>query len=205
MPPAASVALAVPYMLVLPNEPAGYPVPDRTDTTTQLLQRSASGDRAAFRMLYDLWGSRLYGIALRITRQASLAADATQDAFVQIWQQAHRYDPARGSPEAFLVSLVRYRALDLVRRNARETPGYEPEEQEDATPDALTQLVSRAEGAALHRCLERLEPERRQLVVMAFVNGLTHGELAMRLNLPLGTVKSWIRRGLLSLRECLAA
>ena len=151
------------------------------------------------------WGGRLYGIALRITRQASLAADATQDAFVQIWQQAHRFDPERGSAEALLVSMVRYRALDIVRRQSREVPGYEPDEREDEAPDALARLVSTAEGAALHRCLGELEADRRRLVVMAFVDGLSHSELAERLRVPLGTVKSWIRRSLLSLRECLAS
>jgi RNA polymerase sigma-70 factor, ECF subfamily len=175
------------------------------DDTASLLRRCADGDRAAFRLLYDRWGSRLHGIALRITRQASLAADATQDAFVQIWQQAHRFDPERGSAEAFLVSLVRYRALDLVRRQSREVPGYEPDEREDESPDALSRLVSTAEGAALHRCLGTLEAERRRLVVLAFVEGLSHSDLAERLKVPLGTVKSSIRRSLLSLRECLAS
>jgi RNA polymerase sigma-70 factor (ECF subfamily) len=155
--------------------------------------------------LYDRWGGRLYGIALRITRQAVLAADATQEAFVQIWQQAHRFDPDRGGPEAWLIGIVRYRALDAVRRQAREVPGYEPEERADDAPDALTRLVSTAEGAALHRCMDQLDEDRRRLVVMAFVDGLSHSELADRLKVPLGTVKSWIRRSLLSLRECLAS
>ena len=177
----------------------------RTDDTALLLRRCADGDRGAFRALYDRWGGRAHGIALRITRQASLAADATQDAFVQIWQQAHRFDPARGSAEAFLVSLVRYRALDLVRRQSREVPGYEPGDLEDETPDALARLVSTAEGAALHRCLGMLDAERRRLVVLAFVEGLSHSDLAQRLRVPLGPVKSWIRRSLLSLRECLAS
>lgn len=178
---------------------------DRTEETVLLLQRCAGGDRTAFRALYDRWSARLYGIALRITRQSSLAADATQDAFVQVWQQAQRFDPARGSAEAFLVSLVRYRALDLVRRQARETPGYEPADEPDDAPDALTQLLSSTEGAALHRCLDQLEGDRRRLVILAFVDGLSHSDLAARLKLPLGTVKSWIRRSLLSLRECLAS
>jgi RNA polymerase sigma-70 factor (ECF subfamily) len=187
----------------MPHDP-----PDRSGAAgddTALLRRCAGGDRGAFRTLYDRWGSRLLGIALRITRQAPLAADATQDAFVQIWQQAHRFDPARGSAEAFLVSLVRYRALDVVRRHSREVPGYEPDEREDEAPDALSRLVTTAEGAALQRCLNTLEPERRRLVVLAFVDGLSHSELAQRLRVPLGTVKSWIRRSLLSLRECLAS
>jgi RNA polymerase sigma-70 factor, ECF subfamily len=178
------------------------PEPDDTDA---LLHRCAGGDRAAFRLLYDRWGNRLYGIALRITRQAALAADATQDAFVQIWQQAHRFDPDRGGPDAWLIGIVRYRALDIVRRGSREVPGYEPGEREDETPDALARLVSTAEGAALHRCLGRLEEDRRRLVVMAFVDGLSHSELAKRMSAPLGTVKSWLRRSLIALRECLAS
>ncbi len=176
-----------------------------TDDTAVLLQRCAHGDRGAFRALYERWGSRLHGIALRITRQPSLAADAMHDAFVQVWQQAHRFDVERGSAEAFLVSLVRYRALDIVRRTSREVPGHEPAEQEDDSPDALSRMVTSAEGAALQRCLERLEEDRRRVVVMAFVEGLSHGELAEKLRMPLGTVKSWIRRSLLSLRECLAS
>jgi RNA polymerase sigma-70 factor (ECF subfamily) len=177
---------------------------DSADTEA-LLRRCAAGDREAFRALYDRWGARLHGIALRITRQPALAADAIQDAFVQIWQQAGRFDRERGSAEAFLVSLVRYRALDLVRRHGRELPGYEPPEQADESADALSRLIDSSDGILLHRCLERLEPDRRRVVLLAFVDGLSHGELAARLALPLGTIKSWIRRSLLTLRECLAS
>ena len=175
------------------------------DDAEALLHRCAAGDRAAFRLLYDRWGSRLYGIALRITRQGASAADATLDAFVQIWQQAHQFDPERGSPDAWLIGIVRYRALDIVRRRSREVPGYEPEDREDESPDALARLVSTAEGAALHRCLNELEEDRRRLVVLAFVDGLSHSDLAERMGVPLGTVKSWIRRSLISLRGCLAS
>jgi RNA polymerase sigma-70 factor (ECF subfamily) len=179
--------------------------PGVADDTARLLLRCGNGDRSAFRELYDRWGGRLHAIALRITRQAPLAADATHDAFVQVWQQAHRFDPSRGSAEAFLISLVRYRALDIVRHRGREIPGYEPEERADDTPDALAQLVGSTEGEALRRCLALLDAERRRLIAMAFVDGLSHSELAEKLSVPLGTVKSWIRRSLLSLRECLAA
>ncbi len=168
-----------------------------------LLRACAGGDRAAFRRLYDREAARLYGVALRLTRSPALAADAVQEALLQVWQNAARFDPSRGAAEAWLVTLVRYRALDLVRRTAREVPGLEPPETEDETPDALAGLLRSAEGAALQRCLEALEPERRRLIVMAFVDGLTHADLATRLGAPLGTVKSWIRRALLSLRRCL--
>lgn len=168
-----------------------------------MIQACAAGDRAAFRRLYEVWSARLHGIALRITRQPSLAADATQDAFIQVWQQATRFDPTRGTAEAWLVSLVRYRALDIVRHAAHEQPGYEPEEAPDEAPDALALLVGSAEGAALHRCLDELEPERRRLILLAFVDGPSHSGLATRLDAPIGTVKSWIRRGLATLRACL--
>lgn len=171
--------------------------------TEALLRDAAAGDREAFRRLYDLWGARLYGIALSVTRQPALAADAVQEAFVQVWQQASRFDPARGRAEAWLVSLARYRALDLIRRHGREEPGHEMPEQEDDSPSVLDRLLGDAEGAALHRCMQRLDPDRRVLVTLAFVQGLTHSELAARMRMPLGTVKSSIRRSLTALRGCL--
>jgi RNA polymerase sigma-70 factor (ECF subfamily) len=175
------------------------------EDTSALITACASQDRDAFRRLYDLWAARLNGIALRITRQPGLAADATHDAFVQLWRHAARFDPTRGTGEAFLITLVRYRALDIVRRAVREVPGYEPDDEPDDSPDALAQLAATAEGNALRRCLGLLEPERRRLVIMAFVDGLSHSALAERLSQPLGTIKSSIRRALLSLRECLAS
>lgn len=171
----------------------------------ELLRACAQGDRFAFRTLYDGWAPQMHGIALRVTRQPSLAADATHDAFVQIWQQADRFDSDRGSAEAFLITIVRYRALDIVRRRGREIPGYEPPEQKDDAPDALSRMVTTSEGAALHRCLDLLDAERRKLVVMAFVDGLTHNQIAEHVRIPLGTIKSTIRRCLSSLRECLAS
>lgn len=173
------------------------------EETTELLGRCAAGDRNAFRRLYDLWAARLNGIALAITRQPALAADAVQDALVQVWQQAARFDPSRGSAEAWLASLVRYRALDIVRQRGREETGFEPPETPDETPGALDRLVGDAEGAALHRCLGELGSERRHMLTLAFVEGLSHSELARRLGIPLGTIKSTIRRSLIALRGCL--
>jgi RNA polymerase sigma-70 factor (ECF subfamily) len=170
-----------------------------------LLGRCADGDRAAFSRLYDQAAPQLFAVALRLTRQRSLAADAVHDAFLQVWQRAGRFDPARGSAETWLVSLVRYRALDLIRRRGRELTGTELPDRPDEGPDALAQLAGHREGAALRRCLDGLEFDKRQLVVWAFLDGLTHAELAERLKTPLGTVKSWIRRGLQDLRRCLEA
>ncbi len=171
----------------------------------ELIARCAAQDRAAFRELYAQWSGRLHGVAMRITRDPALAADATHDAFVQVWQQAGRYDATLGEAGSWLMSLARYRALDLVRRRGREVLGHEAlEEEADRGPDPLGQLLASADGGALHRCLLTLSEERRRLVVLAFVEGFSHSQLAAKLNLPIGTVKSWIRRSLLGLRECLA-
>ncbi|GAB0112803.1 RNA polymerase sigma factor [Acidisoma sp. C75] len=177
----------------------------RDGDLTALLLRCASGDRAAFRSLYDSQSSRLHGLALRITRDPALAADATHDAFVQVWNQAVRFDPAKGAAAAWLISILRYRALDITRRRSREQGGYEPPEQEDESPSALALLESSDEGAALRRCLDELEPDRRRLLMQAYADGLSHSEIADKTGTPLGTVKSWIRRSLASLKRCLEA
>ena len=143
-------------------------------------------------------------MALRITRQPALASDAVHDALLQVWRNAARFDPARGTARAWLLSLVRYRALDLVGRTGREVLGADVPEQADPDPSALDRLQTTQEGRALHDCLQTIEPERRYLVVLAFVEGLTHTEVAARAGQPLGTVKSAIRRALLALRSCLA-
>lgn len=171
----------------------------------ELIARCAAQDRAAFRLLYARWSARLHGVAMRITRDPALAADATHDAFVQVWQQAGRFDPALGEAGSWLMSLSRYRALDLVRRRGREVLGHLPvEEEADRGPDPLSQLMTSADGGALHRCLQTLAEDRRRLVVLAFVDGLSHSQLAARLEVPIGTVKSWIRRSLMGLKECLS-
>lgn len=182
---------------------ADEPIQDQGESLDLLLSRCGGGDRNAFRQLYDLQSARLYGQALRLTRQPQLAADAVHDAFLQVWQRSSRFDPSRGRAEAWLSSLLRYRAIDILRKRGRENYGAEPVEEPDTSPDPLDQLVSSAEGTALRRCLDELEEGQRRVVLLAFVDGLSHSELAARLQAPLGTVKSWVRRALLGLRRCL--
>ena len=176
---------------------------DASSETAALLVRCAAADGSAFRKLYDLNSSRLYGVALRITRQPALASDAVHDAFLQVWRNAARFDPERGHADGWLISLVRYRALDIARRQVREQPGLEIPEQVDTDPDALSMMVSGAEGRALRKCLEQIDTPRRSLVILSFIEGLTQSQVAERVGQPLGTVKSTIRRALLSLRSCL--
>jgi RNA polymerase sigma-70 factor (ECF subfamily) len=167
-----------------------------------LLQRCAGGDRAAFRALYDRHAPLLYAVALRITRHRNLAADTVQEAFIQIWQNARQFSRDRGSPEAWMIGLTRYRALDLVRRAG---PALLPlgDEPDTASFDRLDRLEGSEDGRALKQCLERLEPNRRRLLIMAFVEGFSHGELAAQFVIPLGTIKSTIRRALAVLKDCL--
>jgi RNA polymerase sigma-70 factor (ECF subfamily) len=177
--------------------------PGQEMAASTLLQRCAIGDPKAFRALYEQQASHLYGLALRMTREPSLAADALHDTFFQVWKQAARFDPSRGTAEAWLIGLVRFRAIDILRRRRREEPGYEPPESADDTPNALEQLSTSRETVALYRCLATLEDAQQRIIRLAFVEGLSHAELATHLATPLGTVKSWIRRALLNLKRCL--
>jgi RNA polymerase sigma-70 factor (ECF subfamily) len=168
-----------------------------------LIAAVAGGDGAAFRRLYDLEGSRLYGIALRITRQPTVAADAVHDAFLEVWRNAGRFDEQRGNADVWLASLVRYRALDITRRGGREVSDKDLPEPIDEDPDPLARMEASSESAALRACLDKLEPARRRVLSLAFLDGLSHSELADHLHVPIGSVKSWIRRSLQSLRLCL--
>ncbi len=172
---------------------------------TRLLRSCAEGDRTAFRRLYELQSPRLYGLALRLLQQPALASDAVHDAFVQVWRGAARFDPSRNAGEAWLASLLRYRAIDILRRRSREQYGIERRDEADDAPDAFDRLAGQADSESLRRCLQELEDAQRRAIVLAFLDGLSHVELASRLRSPLGTVKSWVRRGLVSLRRCLEA
>lgn len=175
------------------------------DELAGLLARVAIGDRAALQAVYARHSTRLFGIAMAILRDRTAAADALQDAFLKLWQRAGQFDPARGPAMAWVGQVVRNTALDAARSRGREVLSDDPalgDVAVDAT--ALDDLAAAQDGARLRDCLRRLDDKPREGIVLAFVHGLSHPEVAERLGTPLGTVKSWIRRGLLSLRECLA-
>jgi RNA polymerase sigma-70 factor (ECF subfamily) len=178
---------------------------DTETELTDLLLKVAKGDRAALRAIYVRQSTRLFGVAMAILRDRTAAADVLQDAFLKLWERARQFDPARGNAEAWIAAIVRYAALDVARVRGRELPTDDPHLGEAAIdPDALDALLASEAGKRLRDCLARLDSRNRQGIVLAFVHGLSHPEVAARLDQPLGTVKSWIRRGLLSLRECLA-
>ncbi|MEP9352453.1 sigma-70 family RNA polymerase sigma factor [Xanthobacter sp. KR7-65] len=166
----------------------------------------ARGDAASLREIYDRLAPQMIGVALRLLRRRDLAEEVVHDAFVSIWEKASSFDPARGSAVTWVFAILRHRALNVLRAEGRTdlVDDFEPLALADDAPDAEAVVLSLSEGGALRRCLERLEPQRRAAIVLAYSRGLTHGELAGRLGIPLGTAKSWIRRSLLSLRECLA-
>lgn len=171
-----------------------------------LLQRTAQGDERAFARLYQQAGPKLFALVLAMTRQPDLAEEVLQEALVRIWKSAYRFDPEKGGAMAWLVTIARNRALTALERRPRDRAGAEAPDWEsiaDRAPDPLEQTLAGSEARALARCLQALERDQRRSIVLAYYTGLTHVELAQRLGKPLGTVKSWIRRGLLQLRGCL--
>lgn len=180
----------------------------RSDNLAEWLAASARGDEHAFSSLYRACSPQIYALLLRMLKRRDLAEEALQDAFVKIWQNADTYSPDRGAPLTWLMSIARYRALDLLRRRRPEVSiSDESESAYYGVVDTQPQPDARNEEAealrTLQNCLEELQDVQRQSVLMAYYEGYTHSELASRLKAPLGTVKSWVRRGLQRLRECL--
>jgi len=169
-----------------------------------LIEAVGRGSQAALKRLYELESGRLYGIALRIVRRPEIAADVLQETFVQIWQNAAAFSAERGAGAAWLTGIVRFRSLDAVRKLGREVLTDDPALGDAALePDVIEKLDTAAETGALKRCFKLLDDQQRRCIVLAFVDGLSHSEITERIGAPLGTVKSWIRRGLLTLRGCL--
>lgn len=163
------------------------------------LARCTVGDRSALQMIYDSESHRMVGVARRILLRQDLAEEAVHDAFVRIWRGAGGFDTQRGSAVGWLYAIVRNCALTIYRNEHRYD--HDDSSIEEITPDDT--IARLPETSALRRCLERIERPRRDVVVLAYVHGMSHGELAGRLKVPLGTVKSWVRRSLMSLQECM--
>lgn len=171
----------------------------------RLILACARRDGASLRRLYELTAPGLLGVMLRILRRRALAEETLQEVFVSIWQGAARYAPDRGRPRAWLYSIARYRAIDALRRERDVLDASVDAERliDPQSAEADDSIVSGRLAAALARCLEELSAGQRRGIELAFVEGLSHGEISSSLGEPLGTVKSWIRRGLAALRECL--
>lgn len=169
-----------------------------------LLARSALGDRAAFRALYQATAAKLFGVALRILRREDWAEEVLQECYVSVWRHAREYNATRAAPMTWMTSIVRNRCLDWLRRpNPEPLPDEALESIESENPGPLASLEQARDTAALARCLGGLDARQRQAIALAFFDGLSHAELARHLREPLGTVKTWVRRGLARLRNCL--
>jgi RNA polymerase sigma-70 factor (ECF subfamily) len=167
------------------------------------IARVALGDRQAFRQVYATAGSKLFAICLRLMRNRDEAEDVFQEAFVKIWERSHLYDPAKGEVMAWLATVTRHCALDRLRKPGRHTTPFDDEAAAEWDRQALDEPAQGADSGALQRCLSGLREDYRNVVVLAYVDGLTHEELAVRFQKPVGTVKSWVRRGLAQLKECM--
>jgi RNA polymerase sigma-70 factor, ECF subfamily len=168
----------------------------------QLVQRCAARDVAAFRLLYDKTSPIVFARLLRMLRRRSVAEEALQEVYVRVWERAAQYEAGRGRPLAWLVTIARYCAIDLMRRERLTLVG------DDALADVADENAG--EPAAFEKpnhfddCVGRLSANTRECLSLAFVEGRSHDEIARLTSSPLGSVKSWIRRGLLSLKECLS-
>jgi RNA polymerase sigma-70 factor (ECF subfamily) len=189
--------------------------PEKSRELSQLLARAGLGDRAAFGQLYTRTSGHLFAVVLRIQRDRGQAEDLLQEVYVSVWKAAASFDAARSQPLTWLTHIARNRAIDSLRR-AQSQPRTESlsRDDDDDRPDPTEALASDAPGPLdllglasdkreLTLCLERLSPPQRQSVALAFFDGLSHAEVAEQLREPLGTVKSWVRRALNTLKGCL--
>jgi RNA polymerase sigma factor (sigma-70 family) len=186
--------------------------PENPDTQLiALLDRVALADESALRELYDLTSSKLYGVAVRVVSKREWAEDVLQEAYLNIWRVAQDYKATLSPPMAWMGLVVRSRGLDFLRRRASERVDR-MQELDDMISDTVAgdaanpmDTTQASEQAwALHQCLKQLEGQQREVVSLAYLRDLSHSELAGQLKLPLGTVKTWIRRGLEQLRGCMA-
>jgi RNA polymerase sigma-70 factor (ECF subfamily) len=191
---------------------------DRSVELSSLLARAGLGDRAAFATLYERTSAHLLGVVMRIQRDRALAEDILQEVFVNVWRAAQSFDAAQSQPLTWLTSVARNRAIDSLRRaqaqpqlktNVLTTNDDEETDVYDTVADDAPgplDLLSRASDArALDQCMQGLSAQQRQSVALAFFDGLSHAEVADLMRQPLGTVKSWVRRALMTLKTCLEA
>ena len=186
--------------------------PLNPDTTLiALIDRVALADEKALRELYELTSSKLYGVAVRVVTNREWAEDVLQEAFINIWKIAGDYKATLSPPMAWMALVVRSRGLDFLRRRASERANR-MQELDDVisdtvagdSPNPMDVAQASEQAKALHNCLSQLDNKQREVVSLAYMGDLSHGELAEQLKLPLGTVKTWIRRALMQLRGCMA-
>lgn len=177
-----------------------------SDTLGALLQATAGGDRQAFARLYDQTAPQLFGLALGILKRRDWAEEALQDAYTRIWRSAHRYDAAKGTGISWVVTIARNTALStLMRRPRDEFAGNADDmaQMPSGDSDPMQRSMQLSDARQISGCLDELDGDQKSSILLVYYEGLTQKEVADRLNKPIGTVKSWIRRGLIRLKGCL--
>ncbi|MEQ8356404.1 MAG: sigma-70 family RNA polymerase sigma factor [Kiloniellaceae bacterium] len=171
-----------------------------------LLSRCSLGDQAAFTELYEATSAKLFGITLRILRREAWAEEALQEAYVKIWRYADSYNPGRGRPMTWMINIARNQSLDLLRRadyRAAEDEWKPEKDQRTSIDNPADQAEISQEMERVLGCLGNLGDEQRNCILLSYHQGMTPTEVANRIKRPVGTVKTWIRRGLMKVRECL--
>ena len=183
---------------------------DRSVRLTALMARVALGDQAAFARLYQETSAHLYGVAARILKDGAAAEEVLQEAFVNVWHHAGSYEAAKSQPMTWLAAIVRNRCLDQLRRRELDTVRMTSDDDDgkefdlpSGDPTPVEMLLAGADAQSVRACVDALDAGQKQAIALAYYQGLTHAELADHLRQPLGTVKSWVRRGLERLKACL--
>jgi RNA polymerase sigma-70 factor (ECF subfamily) len=171
-----------------------------------LVTAVAQGDEAAFERLYNETRAKLYGVLLRILGRPALAEEVMQETYLKVWKMADQFNPAIASPITWMVAMARNRAIDIVRKRGEVSIEEEPEAL-DVPSDSPPPLARREMTEELKRllsCLGRLDPEKQRIVLLAYYSGWSRDQLATKLDIPVNTIKTWLRRSLLEIRECMA-
>jgi len=170
-----------------------------------LLAAVAKGDAAAFERLYEATRAKLYGVLLRILGRTELADEVMQETYLKVWKMADKFDPTLASPITWMVAMARNRAIDIMRRKGEVSIEEEPEAMEVAaeTPPPLAWREMTEELKRLLTCLGKLDPEKQRIVLLAYYSGWSREQLAKKLDIPVNTIKTWLRRSLLEIRECM--
>ena len=183
---------------------------DRSARLAALMARVALGDQPAFAQLYQETSAHLYGVAVRILKDGAAAEEVLQEAFVNVWHHAGSYEAAKSQPTTWLAAIVRNRCLDQLRRRELDTVTMTTDDDDgkefdlpSGDPTPVEMLLAGAEAQSVRECVDTLDAGPKQAIALAFYQGLSHAELADHLRQPLGTVKSWVRRGLERLKACL--
>ena len=170
-----------------------------------LIGAVAKGDEAAFERLYGATRAKLYGVLLRILGRPELAEEVMQETYLKVWKMADKFDPMLASPITWMVAMARNRAIDIMRKRGEVSIEEEPEAQnveaEQASPLARREMTE--ELKRLLSCLGKLDPEKQRIVLLAYYSGWSREQLSTKLDIPVNTIKTWLRRSLLEIRECM--